>query len=218
MCVCFCINLCCVCTQLTPELRERLLSRLQHLTIYFSCPARLSIEPRILEDGYRVRREGSPEQPASLRSFLQLLSGCRLHCTQACKGLDVYLRHWTLTPSLITEFANLPSFPVPCTLVFSECEWLPSIECYSKMARVVPACYTTWRLDGRDSGKALEETIEHYKAICSGASARGGYDMLRLQVCRPHNRRHTDAQRSDVEAHIDQQGLGRWVDTEWVRK
>ncbi len=214
----FSIYLCCTCTQWTPKLRERVLARLQHLSIHFKGPATISIK-----HSGTPYAQASTEQPGSLRSFFELLSATRLHCTKACARLEVQLEHWTLTPSLITELSNLPSFPVPCTLVFLKCEWLPVGECdYGELPRIIPTCYDQWKVVPLqlDHEQRRKDTVDHYRAIGSGASARGAAcARLRLQVCYSCEREAsvvTDAQRSDVEAYIDQQGLGRWVEMEWL--
>lgn len=208
-------------TQWTQAALQCVQSRLQRTTFTLVTYATIEIEstdlqyiPQQLSDGEQA---GSP-QPASLRSFLQLLGQCTWSIAPECEYLSVLLSNWTLTPSLIQDLAKLPSIDFPCTLIFSECRWLPVDKCdYSELSRVVPTCYGTWGLPTfQELCSNQGYTVEHIKALCTGAASRGeACDRLRLEVeykaaCTKGG--FTDAQRSQVAAHIDEMGLGRWVE------
>ncbi len=194
---------------------------LPHTTFTVPRGARIRV---VYTDGLYLTSHPAGKGPEhQLATYFNLLGTCQWRVAPDCHSLELSLHQWTLTPSLIQTLANPPSFDIPCKLILGECGWALASECdYSELVRVVPRCSSTWCLSAKFTLPGREAcTVEHIKAICTGAAARGeACDRLRLKVVYRADRTDcdfTDAQRSEVAAHIDEQGLGRWVeDIAWA--
>lgn len=198
---CVCVGVLAV--QWTPETLTKLHNRLSHLT--FVIRDKLSIE--ISPHGDTAIRD----QPTVLRKALQALAACRWRFVSDQTSVEITLQWWTVTRSLISELSALPVFDVPCTLVLTDCQW-PRTASYKNLASVVPACYSTWEF--RDYFRSHE--VAHIKQICMGAAAWGeASQKLSLHIQTSHEL-FTTEDRSEVEACIDEEGLGGCVQVEWA--
>lgn len=155
--------------------------------------------------------EGPDTQPAALQKHLHLLSTCSWRFESPDTAVIVSLpADWVLSMALMSELSGLPTLGRQGCLRFYKSIWLPDCSKYEQLASLVPTHYSTWHV-----GSGPGFTVEHLVALCMGAQARGeGCERLLLRVW------HllagfTDEQRSQVEACIDERGLGRWVQVEW---
>ncbi len=234
ICVCVCV---CVCVhthvQWSTARLARLEQRLQHWT--FVLGAYMTID---ITSPYKT---GLEEQHIVLERTLRVLRGFRWRRDVGSGPCTLILRGWCLHPGLITRLGGLPDFGFPVRLTFRDCFWLPDNAYmqlasfppgkaeYKELPSFVPACYNTWCIDITDSDTAITPehvhiVSQHTKAVCSalsamcmGAAARGEGGQKLSLVVNYSRGQLSDAQRSAVEACVDERGLGRWVgDIKWV--
>lgn len=155
--------------------------------------------------------QGPVDQPTTLRRTLDTL---RWFNWRAKPGgqVKVTLEGWNLTADLIECLWHLPELPCKATLVLSACKVQHDASIYQALA-LIPQCY---RLSFAYVPETHPVTSQHVIAICQGAVAReqGGSGRLVL-VLKNQGVNLEDSERSEVEACVDEHGLGKWVVLEW---
>ncbi len=188
---------------------SRLQQRLQHMTFVTTDQTHIIL----------YTQDGAQDQPAGFRRHLQLLRNFRWRQGSEDDRVRVTLSGlWSLTPTLLAELSKLPVL-IAAKLDFSDgCIWLPAHSLYEQLAGLVPSCYSEYSVRAGVGSDGVQRcTAEHLIAICTGASARGG-ECEKLVVCVWSRVDHmTDEQRTQLEACIDERGLGRWVvPVQWI--
>ncbi len=207
--MCVCVRVCvCVCvTQYTPDTLALLYQRLHHWT--FVVGAYLTIEVTAPAD------IPAAEQPAVLSSTMRVLRGFRWRRDVGSGPCTLIVLGWCLSPALVRELQGLPDFGFQARLTFRDCTWQPESTAAIQLPCLVPLCYSTWCIDMADSDTPVAP--EHIQAVCMGAATRGGGGQKLSLVVNYIRGQLRDAQRSAVEACVDERGLGRWMgDIRWA--
>ncbi len=194
-----------VCVQLTPEMLACVEQRLEHLT--FVVPARKYDQCIITVAPYDGPNAST--QPEALRELLRLLSlfRWRLECESAV--LKICIEDWALTPALIHELSALPCVDGPASLTLQGKDCVSFSKCdLSSLVSTVPACYSRYIVEqGQVEGACFVRLLTQ---LCVGAARLSpGGKRLALSVSYA-TKLLSDAQRSQVEACMDEHDLQRW--------
>ncbi len=207
VCVCVCILVSRM--QLTHEEVCKLRLRLAHWTFVMRGEITLHL--------HRLRGTTAAEQPAILRTQLQLLHDFRWRFEPGA-SVKVALHDWRLSNEFMAELQGLPTLPADMCLLLDTCRWREKSgePCgdYTDLVAHIPACYNTvWVVSDDHGSKYYTYRGQDVVDVCRGAKARGwGCERLTVKC------QFSLFDQPLVDACVEEHGLGPYVaEVQWTK-